>query len=119
MVVKSGKCLEGRLKERIRGQLTCLLSFKRRGVNLNALAQEMILVGARYAVNMDGGGSTVLVHRHQVLSHPTCFDVPIQCERKVATAFCIRDANEEGTLSASLLPAQQEQVRFELQKVKE
>jgi hypothetical protein len=79
----------------------------------------MIQAGARYAVNMDGGGSTVLVHHHQVVSHPTCFDIPIQCERKVATAFCIRDTNEEGALSASLSSAQQEQVRFAIQKVEE
>lgn len=65
---------------------------------------------------MDGGGSTVLVHRDQVMSHPTCFDIPIQCERKVATAFCIREEEEEEARTFSTLSAQQNQVRFTFQE---
>ena len=89
-----------------------ICSIRRRGVNLNTLSNEMMRAGVRYAVNMDGGGSTVLVRHHHVMSHPTCLDIPIVCERKVATVFCIRQDVGENIVASSSLPVQQEQVRF-------
>lgn len=68
-------------------------SLRPKGMTLTALAKEMIQAGVKYAVNMDGGGSTVLAHHHNVISHPTCLDIPIRCERKVATMFCIQQEN--------------------------
>jgi hypothetical protein len=59
---------------------------------LSGLAEELIREGARHAVNLDGGGSTVLVEAGKVISRPTCLDLPIACERAVASIMCIRKA---------------------------
>jgi exopolysaccharide biosynthesis protein len=61
------------------------------GPTLTEMANLMIArMGAVYAINMDGGGSSVLVEKGRVKSHPTCLDLPLQCERPVATVMCIR-----------------------------
>jgi hypothetical protein len=59
---------------------------------LSGLAEELIKEGARHAVNLDGGGSTVLVEAGKVISRPSCLDLPIFCERAVASIMCIRKA---------------------------
>jgi len=41
-----------------------------RGVTLSELAQILVKLGARDAMNLDGGGSTTVVQREQVINHP-------------------------------------------------
>jgi len=40
------------------------------GVTLTELAQILVKLGARDAMNLDGGGSTTVVQRDQVINHP-------------------------------------------------
>ena len=63
----------------------------RRGLTLEQLADQMLRAGAAYAINMDGGSSSVLVDSSgAVLSRPTCFDfVAVKCERPVASVLCV------------------------------
>jgi exopolysaccharide biosynthesis protein len=70
-------------------------SISFRGPTLNELSEILVSRGVLFAVNMDGGGSSALVGQDQngtvkVLNHPTCWDVDVQCERPVATAFCMK-----------------------------
>lgn len=65
-----------------------------RGPTLKEMSEILISRGVQFAVNMDGGGSSVMVGRDQhddikILSRPTCWDVDVQCERPVATVFCM------------------------------
>ena len=79
----------------------------------------MVDLGAVYAINMDGGGSSTMAmpfplparfgsngsnngtvasdpdqsnrkHGYAVINRPTCLDVPFpHCQRKVATVLCV------------------------------
>lgn len=50
----------------------------------------MIESGAYYAINLDGGSSSTLVHDGHVVNRPTCLDyVPIPCERPVLSVVCV------------------------------
>ena len=40
------------------------------GVTLGELAQILVKLGARDAMNLDGGGSTTVVQGDQVINHP-------------------------------------------------
>ena len=40
------------------------------GLELSELAIVMLDLGARSAINLDGGGSTTLVHRRHLLNRP-------------------------------------------------
>jgi exopolysaccharide biosynthesis protein len=70
-------------------------SFRRKGLTLPEVADLLIYLGAQYAINMDGGSSSVLVHQSNVLNHPMCYYNAIiprkwyPCERSVATVICI------------------------------
>jgi len=72
------------------------ISLTRQGVTLGHLAQILIHEGAQYAINLDGGSSSVIVNKmasdgsQRVVNHPTCLDyVPFLCERPVGTVMCI------------------------------
>jgi Phosphodiester glycosidase len=76
--------------------LSCLVSilpsWKRRGLRLSELADVLIQrADARFAINLDGGSSSVLINYNRTVSRPTCLDVvPIVCERPVASVVCIQ-----------------------------
>jgi len=60
------------------------------GMTLLELADFLIHQGALFALNMDGGSSSVMALNGTVLSKPTCLDyVPLRCERPVSTVICI------------------------------
>lgn len=60
------------------------------GMTLLELAEFLIRQGAVFALNMDGGSSSVMALNGTVLSQPTCLDyVPLRCERPVSTVVCI------------------------------
>ncbi len=64
----------------------------RQGWTIAEAAQYASALGMRYAVNLDGGGSTTLALAGGVLANrPTCHTPPFSvCERAVTTIVCIQ-----------------------------
>jgi hypothetical protein len=57
---------------------------------LHELADILIAEQVTFAINLDGGGSSVLTEeKGRIISHPTCLDIPFRCERAVSTVLCI------------------------------
>jgi exopolysaccharide biosynthesis protein len=57
------------------------------------LADVMVRLGAREAINLDGGGSTTLVHRGHLLNRPySTQDQPGPQSRRVVTAVAFEPA---------------------------
>ena len=96
------------------------------GMTLDDLAMYMIQNGARYAINLDGGGSsTMVLYDHdddnvdndnvdndawKVVNHPTCLDIPfIHCERPVASVICISDWRQPISSSSSTTQKEEEE----------
>lgn len=61
------------------------------GLTLNQTSQWIKNLGARYAINMDGGGSSTSYWTDNggVQGCPTCIDQPYCCSRSVTTILCI------------------------------
>jgi phosphodiester glycosidase len=58
------------------------------GLSMLELAAVMLDVGAQHAINLDGGGSTTLVHRGHLLNRPySTQDQPAPQTRRVVTAL--------------------------------
>jgi exopolysaccharide biosynthesis protein len=58
------------------------------GLELGELARLMLSLGAREAINLDGGGSATLVHRGHLLNRPySNHDQPAPKSRAVVTAL--------------------------------
>ena len=58
------------------------------GLDLSELAAVMIELGARTAINLDGGGSTTLVHRRHLLNRPySTQDQPAPESRPIVSAL--------------------------------
>jgi hypothetical protein len=58
------------------------------GLSLLELAQVMVELGAESAINLDGGGSTTLVHRGHLLNRPySAHDQPSPASRRVVSAL--------------------------------
>jgi exopolysaccharide biosynthesis protein len=58
------------------------------GLSMLELAAVMVEVGADHAINLDGGGSTTLVHRGHLLNRPySSQDQPAPQTRRVVTAL--------------------------------
>jgi Phosphodiester glycosidase len=58
------------------------------GLSMLELAEVMVELGAENAINLDGGGSTTLVHRGHLLNRPySTQDQPAPASRKVVTAL--------------------------------
>jgi hypothetical protein len=58
------------------------------GLSLLELAQVMVELGVEHAINLDGGGSTTLVHRGHLLNRPySDQDQPAPQSRRVVTAL--------------------------------
>jgi exopolysaccharide biosynthesis protein len=69
----------------------CEECFHNKGFTLDGLANLLSSHGAEYAINLDGGGSSTLVQDGHVLNVPTCLDIPVSCQRPVATIVCLQD----------------------------
>jgi exopolysaccharide biosynthesis protein len=63
-----------------------------RGMNLTELSWAFVELGAAQAVNLDGGGSTTAWMDGRIINVPTCSDVPMPCERAVASIVCVKAA---------------------------
>ena len=61
------------------------------GLTLNQTAAWMVELGAVWAINLDGGGSSTswLEENNGVQGCPTCIDQPYCCSRSVTTISCI------------------------------
>ena len=58
------------------------------GLSMVELAEVMVELGAQSAINLDGGGSTTLVHRGHLLNRPySSQDQPAPASRKVVSAL--------------------------------
>jgi hypothetical protein len=58
------------------------------GLSMSELAELMLELGAESAVNLDGGGSTTLVHRRHLLNRPySTQDQPAPASRPIVTAL--------------------------------
>ena len=58
------------------------------GLSMPELAEVMVELGAESAINLDGGGSTTLVHRGHLLNRPySTQDQPAPASRQVVTAL--------------------------------
>jgi hypothetical protein len=58
------------------------------GLSLVELAEVMIDLGAESAINLDGGGSTTLVHRGHLLNRPySSQDQPAPASRRIVSAL--------------------------------
>ena len=63
------------------------------GLSLLELAQAMIELGAESAINLDGGGSTTLVHRGHLLNRPySTQDQPAPESRAIVSALALEQA---------------------------
>ena len=62
----------------------------KQGPGLAEFAELLVALGAREAMNLDGGGSTTAVYKGQVFNVPTCHDTPDPCQRDVTTITCIK-----------------------------
>ena len=60
-----------------------------KGPTMKEISDVMVQLGASYAVNLDGGGSSTIVVNDTVKNHPTCIDVIFPCERRVTSAVCM------------------------------
>jgi hypothetical protein len=60
------------------------------GLSLLELAEVMVELGAESAINLDGGGSTTLVHRGHLLNRPySSQDQPAPRSRRVVSALAL------------------------------
>jgi exopolysaccharide biosynthesis protein len=58
------------------------------GLSMLELAEVMLELGVESAINLDGGGSTTLVHRGHLLNRPySTQDQPAPASRKVVSAL--------------------------------
>ena len=88
-------------------ELTALVCDGRRtgidaGLTLTELADLIAALGANQAINLDGGGSTALVHRGHLLNHPYyAQDRPSRSPRPVATAAIFQPAGTAARTQAA------------------
>jgi exopolysaccharide biosynthesis protein len=60
------------------------------GLTMGELAEVMLELGAESAINLDGGGSTTLVHRRHLLNRPySTQDQPAPESRPIVTALLL------------------------------
>ena len=64
------------------------------GLSMLELAEVMVELGAETAINLDGGGSTTLVHRGHLLNRPySTQDQPAPQSRRVVNALVFERAD--------------------------
>ena len=63
------------------------------GLSMLELAQAMVELGAESAINLDGGGSTTLVHRGHLLNRPySTHDQPAPASRPIVSALAFESS---------------------------
>jgi exopolysaccharide biosynthesis protein len=67
------------------------------GLTMVELAEVLLGLGARDAINLDGGGSTTLVHRGHLLNRPySSQDQPAPQSRRVVSALAFSPDRRTG-----------------------
>lgn len=79
----------------------CQKCWRRKGATLQQMAETLVKIGAKHAINLDGGGSSTFVHDGEILNRPTCLDIPFPCERPVTTVMCLKEAAPLQVIGAS------------------
>jgi exopolysaccharide biosynthesis protein len=65
------------------------------GLSMLELAEVMVELGVESAINLDGGGSTTLVHRGHLLNRPySTQDQPAPASRRVVTALAFEPRDQ-------------------------
>ncbi|CAD5111175.1 DgyrCDS511 [Dimorphilus gyrociliatus] len=64
------------------------------GMNLFEVADFLIPLGVKNAINLDGGGSSSLIEDNVLVNYPSDTCAKWNCERKVSTILCVRDIEE-------------------------
>lgn len=59
------------------------------GLTLPQAAAWIKQLGGHNVLNLDGGGSSTFCRDGAIYDHPTCNDVPAQCERAVTSVPCV------------------------------
>ena len=63
------------------------------GLSMLELAEVMVELGAEHAINLDGGGSTTLVHRGHLLNRPySSQDQPAPRSRRIVSALAFEES---------------------------
>ena len=71
------------------------------GLSMLELAETMVALGAESAINLDGGGSTTLVHRGHLLNRPySSQDQPAPASRKVVSALAFEPQGASRRITA-------------------
>jgi hypothetical protein len=74
------------------------------GLSMLELAEVMVELGADSAINLDGGGSTTLVHRGHLLNRPySTQDQPAPASRRVVSALAFETVAPEAAVSVTIL----------------
>jgi exopolysaccharide biosynthesis protein len=61
------------------------------GLTLAQTASWFRALGAVWAINLDGGGSSTVVYPNgKLFNKPTCIDIKVECERPVTTITCVK-----------------------------
>ena len=60
------------------------------GLTLNQTAEWLVDLGAVYAINLDGGGSSTTWYNNTVVNHPTNNDRGPWGERPVTSMVCLK-----------------------------
>lgn len=69
---------------------TVCYSLRNKGLSLTELATLIKQhSNIRYAINLDGGGSSTLIYQGRVHNRPMCLDIGLVCERPVASVICV------------------------------
>ena len=67
------------------------------GLSMLELADVLLKLGAEHAINLDGGGSTTLVHRGHLLNRPySTQDQPAPASRPIVTALAFEPSADDG-----------------------
>jgi exopolysaccharide biosynthesis protein len=67
------------------------------GLTMLELADVLLKLGAEHAINLDGGGSTTLVHRGHLLNRPySTQDQPAPASRPIVTALAFEPSTDDG-----------------------
>jgi len=60
------------------------------GLTTEQLAKWMQSLGAYHVLNLDGGGSSVMMYKERQVTYPHCNDQPLPiCQRRVTTIPCV------------------------------
>jgi exopolysaccharide biosynthesis protein len=71
------------------------------GLSLSELADLMVVLGAESAINLDGGGSTTLVHRRHLLNRPYSTQDQAAPESRPIMSALVFEPAERSTSSAT------------------